>query len=315
MPWHRKIDKDKLKAALLNSWGIDTCYSKDIAKWTQQAPSTGQCAITALVVQDYLGGIILRNREYNHYWVSLNSKETVDFTKDQFSPEARIIKDDQVKRRDILRGERAEAARTPERYYLLKARVATELAKLSPILMLFSSNSTEEYILDVLECLALPKNYAHHFRYQLIWLSQELRELLPFENEPLPNALKNATILVAYLKQKRIDRGQYTWEEIVLIRDAELIKAYRTGKPDDDKAIAHIYFKLKDHIQKSEDCISKLKDMMGLQYGKSYAFFAWADKTDLYQKCVTPVPFERISTKLEKAGFDFPAQEGIVKYF
>jgi len=46
----------------------------------------GQCAVTALIVQDYLGGEILRGTvgEESHYWNRLPTGEELDLTASQF---------------------------------------------------------------------------------------------------------------------------------------------------------------------------------------------------------------------------------------
>ncbi|WP_045223789.1 YunG family protein [Methyloterricola oryzae] len=72
-----------IRRALEKSWSADTsvCFSPTAA------PSYGQCAQTAIVVQEYLGGEILRTTGWhgrgNHFYNSV-AGERVDFTADQF---------------------------------------------------------------------------------------------------------------------------------------------------------------------------------------------------------------------------------------
>ncbi|MBN2052070.1 hypothetical protein JW756_01055 [Candidatus Woesearchaeota archaeon] len=79
---------------------IKRCWSKDTSRnpeeWNAHNPSRGQCVVTSLVVQDYLGGEILRAVAQrpdlalmNHYCNLVNNK-TVDFTKQQF-PKGTVI--------------------------------------------------------------------------------------------------------------------------------------------------------------------------------------------------------------------------------
>lgn len=70
--------------AIRDSWTAAT--SLDDA-WTPENRSLGQCAVSALVVQDYLGGYIRRGvvSGTSHYWNVLPSGEEVDLTRDQFS--------------------------------------------------------------------------------------------------------------------------------------------------------------------------------------------------------------------------------------
>lgn len=46
-----------LKKALQKSWTKETSYSPE--KWITSNPSVGQCAVTALIVNGYLGGSII----------------------------------------------------------------------------------------------------------------------------------------------------------------------------------------------------------------------------------------------------------------
>ena len=66
------------------SWCAAT--SADPKGWTPENPSHGQCAVTALVVQDLLGGTLLRtiNDGISHYWNRLPTGIEVDLTREQF---------------------------------------------------------------------------------------------------------------------------------------------------------------------------------------------------------------------------------------
>ena len=308
------INIEKMRIALKNSWGSDTIYPKDAQKWSQEVPSTGQCAVSSLVVQDYFGGNLVFSKDFNHFWICLDSDKLIDFTKDQFGFNVSFQDQINVKRRDILKGEQALEAKTSLRYKLLKNKVKKELKQLSPILLLFSSNANEEYILDILECFALPNNFVHHFRYQLTYLSEEIREILPLENEKTPKSIKNATVLIVYLKQSRDSNGIYKWEKAIPIRKARLVKAFRTGPVGDEKSIAHFYFQLNHHIKESLSFNSEIKEAMDFQYEKSYTSFIWAKKYLLFSNYNEPIPFESISATLNSIGYDFNGKYGLEKY-
>lgn len=51
------MEKQLIEKALKSSWSKETCYPPWARGWTTENPTKGQCAVTALVVQDYLGGI------------------------------------------------------------------------------------------------------------------------------------------------------------------------------------------------------------------------------------------------------------------
>lgn len=106
------------------AWGQDTC-----APGSAFDGPNGQCAVTALVVQDIFGGELLRAECLDrgswgsHYWNQIPGMGEVDLTRAQFEAKASITPGVVVPRSRLLDGERAVAARTPERYAILKARV------------------------------------------------------------------------------------------------------------------------------------------------------------------------------------------------
>lgn len=111
------------------SWSKETCYPPDQGKWSAENPALGQCAITALVIQDFLGGEILYCKHYHHYWNRLPNGTEVDLTKEQFAENVNPCLDEIISRKYILESERAKNARTFERFLLLKQKVS-EIIKL-----------------------------------------------------------------------------------------------------------------------------------------------------------------------------------------
>lgn len=72
-----------LAAGLRRAWTLDSSASDE---WDARRPETGQCAVTALIVQDHHGGDLLRaivNGE-SHYWNRLPDGTEVDLTRAQF---------------------------------------------------------------------------------------------------------------------------------------------------------------------------------------------------------------------------------------
>lgn len=116
----------ELEQAIKDSWNKDTCHPAYADKWTYENPALGQCAVTALVVQDYFGGYILNNEEYHHYWNKIKGKN-VDLTRVQFPENLEIKADRAVMRNSILKGMAAIQARTLQRYELLKQRVKDKI--------------------------------------------------------------------------------------------------------------------------------------------------------------------------------------------
>lgn len=118
------MDIDTLKNILTLAWCAETAQGK----WSEDCPSLNQCAVTALVVQDYFGGDLLRCKMTNgdsHYWNRLPDNTEADLTEAQFQfIEAQPLKQDFIVR------ERAYVlsfASTLTRYELLKQRVVNFL--------------------------------------------------------------------------------------------------------------------------------------------------------------------------------------------
>jgi hypothetical protein len=83
---------DDVEAAIRASWSIETCDPTDVERWMPANPSLGQCAVTALVVHDLLGGELLEAEVHDadgsgrgfHYWNRLAGVD-IDLTRAQFS--------------------------------------------------------------------------------------------------------------------------------------------------------------------------------------------------------------------------------------
>lgn len=78
----------KLEKALKKSWSKETSYCPD--EWNKSNSSFGQCAITALVVNDYFGGEIVwaeallpDGQKISHFFNLIDGKE-IDLTRSQF---------------------------------------------------------------------------------------------------------------------------------------------------------------------------------------------------------------------------------------
>ncbi len=88
------VTLEALHTAIRSSWSVETCDPSDVAEWTAENPSRGQCAVTALVVHDLLGGQLLEaevhfqdgSRQGFHYWNRLAGID-VDLTREQFTSE------------------------------------------------------------------------------------------------------------------------------------------------------------------------------------------------------------------------------------
>jgi len=85
----RVLTLSMIEAAIRASWGRDT--SDDPEEWSLDNPSRGQCDVTALVVNDLVGGELLSASVYlhgerveGHMWNRLTNGLELDLTREQF---------------------------------------------------------------------------------------------------------------------------------------------------------------------------------------------------------------------------------------
>jgi hypothetical protein len=87
-----------IEAAVRSAWSLETCDPVDVPLWHSGNPARGQCGVTALVLQDLLGGDLLvaeveyadGGRQGVHYWNRLAGGIEVDLTREQFTDGERI---------------------------------------------------------------------------------------------------------------------------------------------------------------------------------------------------------------------------------
>jgi hypothetical protein len=75
----------KLRKKISKCWCRETIWHK--SDWSPECPSYGQCYVTALLVQNILGGKVIAGEvDYDtHYWNKLPDGTEIDFTSDQFN--------------------------------------------------------------------------------------------------------------------------------------------------------------------------------------------------------------------------------------
>ena len=107
------------------SFSKDTCYPGLRNKWNEENKTLGQCAITALVLNDFLGGKIMRcmSETGSHYYNLING-EIVDLTVFQFESLPEYEKGEERSREYLLSSED-----TKNRYKLLLERVKENFIK------------------------------------------------------------------------------------------------------------------------------------------------------------------------------------------
>jgi hypothetical protein len=120
-----RISVSELAPALAAAWSHETSVDPD--QWSEENPTLGQCAVTALIVQDYLGGVLCRGEvgSVSHYWNVLSSGEEIDLTRSQFGTDV-VIRHSEPRAREYVLADTA----TRRRYELLSSRVKRELDQL-----------------------------------------------------------------------------------------------------------------------------------------------------------------------------------------
>lgn len=111
------VDLEMLQKAIRVCWDKDTCYPPMQDEWSEDNPACGQCYAVTLVVNDYLGGDILRYYfdEGADHFCNLIEGEVVDLTREQFDKDEVFPEPVVVKRKD---------AKDTIVYLILKKRVA-----------------------------------------------------------------------------------------------------------------------------------------------------------------------------------------------
>lgn len=122
-----QLDIEQLEGILKRAWSKDTSYYH---AFDENNPALGQCAVTALLVNDYFGGEIVwcealqpDGRKISHYFNKMGDDE-IDLTRSQFpeetvfSPGVEKKKDSATTRDYILSYEDTRA-----RYSALKSEV------------------------------------------------------------------------------------------------------------------------------------------------------------------------------------------------
>lgn len=88
-----QLTKENIGEYITKAWSADTSYWKE--KWSKENPAIGQAAVTALLVQEILGGELLRCEVEgfgSHYFNKLPDGSIMDLTKQQFPDNIKMTK-------------------------------------------------------------------------------------------------------------------------------------------------------------------------------------------------------------------------------
>lgn len=90
------------------AWSKETCYEPQQNAWNENNPAMGQCYVTALIVNDYFGGEIVKAKSSNgisHYWNKIEGKD-IDLTRSQFPDDEIFSEEIIVARQNLSENER-----------------------------------------------------------------------------------------------------------------------------------------------------------------------------------------------------------------
>lgn len=181
----------------------------------------------------------------------------------------------------------------------------------SKYLYTMSSNATEKYTVNILEALASPRGFVHHFRYELRWLDQELRDMLNLKEGSLSDRLKDIKVVTCYLYQlEKVDTWE--WISVYPIRMGTLVDAYKTGNNDRD--VAHFFIKVDNYVSYNSHSFNEtIQNMLGEKYGRCYASLGFPlDDRYVANNEESRQAFHKICNSLEIKHFQSPKGE---KYY
>ncbi|CAM5254181.1 hypothetical protein STENM223S_10170 [Streptomyces tendae] len=121
-----------IEQAVRASWSAETCTPEYRSRWTGDNPARDQCGVTAMVLNDLLGGELIRGEVHvdgervdYHWWNRLGRGVEIDLTREQFGPRENVVGGVVVPRP-------AEIRRLREEYELLRDRVLDRLGVRPP---------------------------------------------------------------------------------------------------------------------------------------------------------------------------------------
>lgn len=132
---------EELDKIIKLSWTKETSF--DSNSWDESNPSYGQCAITSLIINDFMGGKIMRCMcdDISHYY-NIIQNEIIDLTLEQFNGKLPdYINGEEKTREYILSNEN-----TKKRYLLLLKNVKNNFLKYGKKNYKLRDSNNKEYI-------------------------------------------------------------------------------------------------------------------------------------------------------------------------
>lgn len=121
---------EKLEKAFKFAWSKETTSPIIKDEWSENNKAYGQCAITALIVCDLLGGRIIYDKANSHVWNELPDGTQQDFSREQYKEDIIFTIYKYKLKKDLLSDNYGRRTQIIPRYQLLKQRFETKLNKL-----------------------------------------------------------------------------------------------------------------------------------------------------------------------------------------
>ncbi len=224
--------------AIRASWDNETAYPMPESNLLSGDSSTGQCAITAALIQEYFGGEIrkgLVNGTIKHYWNILDG-EKLDITAEQFYLPINITEEKRVDR-DILLADESFYLR----YSLLKARVEAFIGQYQEI---------EKKI----ECCYKCEGMVEHFVGSTIFFGRR-NDILLLGEAPAPNGWRKSGLVWRDVDGKLIPSGKRLQDLLALCGISlfdcsfiEVVKCYPTTRKSLEHSARHCGSFLEEQI-------------------------------------------------------------------
>lgn len=137
------MNLNELEKIIRLSWTKETCFPKLENDWNKDNPSIGQCAITALIVNDFMAGKIMRCMcgNISHYYNIIN-EAIVDLTFEQFKGNIPDYVNGEERTRDYILSNND----TKERYLLLLKNVKINFSKYGEYKYKLLDSNKKEYL-------------------------------------------------------------------------------------------------------------------------------------------------------------------------
>lgn len=105
-----KFTLSQIQKAIEKSWSKETAYFDFLWCKNNNSKSSGQCQVTALLIQELLGGDILYshvidNDDFDHYWNKIGNIE-IDLTSKQFRKGTVFVKPKILSRSQVIKNDK-----------------------------------------------------------------------------------------------------------------------------------------------------------------------------------------------------------------